>query len=188
MKETKPEMRSFHGGATRNTDKGKLDYEGFLSPLALKAYCEYLDRHRVQADGRLRDSDNWQKGIPVDVYMKSMFRHFMDVWTIHRGSPVFDDGHCIEISEALCSMLFNAMGYLHELEIDRGVEPTKHELPSVDEIDEHLGNIGFPSVSHEPAPCNGEEFIECWDGRRCHSDAPGDCWKCRFRKVAGGTQ
>ena len=115
MKETKPEMRSFESGATRNTDDGKLDYEGFLSPLALKRYAEYLNQHRRQADGELRDSDNWQKGVPLDVYMKSKFRHFMDVWMLHRGGTVIEDGEHVTIQDALCAELFNAMGYLHEL-------------------------------------------------------------------------
>lgn len=115
MSETKPEMRTFKGGATRNTSKGKLDYEGFLSPLVLKRYCEYLNSHRKQADGKMRDSDNWQKGIPVDVYMKSLLRHAFDVWMIHRGIRVVEDGKVVTIQDALCASLFNHMGYLHEI-------------------------------------------------------------------------
>jgi len=103
-------MREFDTGATRDTDENKLDYEGFLSPQVLTRYAQYLHKHRVQADGTLRDSDNWQKGIPKDVYMKSMFRHFMDVWTMHRTGCIGEDG----IGEALCAVSFNAMGYLFE--------------------------------------------------------------------------
>lgn len=101
-------VRTFESGATRDSDKGKLDYEGFLSPLALRQFAEYMNRNRVQSDGSLRASDNWQKGIPLDAYMKSMFRHFMEVWEIHRGvrsGPV---------GPALCALLFNVQGYLHE--------------------------------------------------------------------------
>ena len=115
MKTTKPEMRSFESGAIRNTDDGKLDYEGFLSPLALKRYAEYLNQHRRQADGKLRPSDNWQKGFPFAVYMKSLWRHFMDFWALHRGWSVVEDGECVTKQDALCAVLFNAMGYLHEL-------------------------------------------------------------------------
>jgi hypothetical protein len=61
----------------------------------------------------VRDGDNWQKGIPLDVYMKSMWRHFMDVWTMHRGLDDF--GAQASLEESLCAVLFNAMGYLHEL-------------------------------------------------------------------------
>ena len=104
-------MRTFGKGATRHSDAGKLDYEGFLSPLVLKRYAEYLDKHRKQADGKLRDSDNWQKGIPDDVYIKSAWRHFMDFWSFHRG---FEGRETKE--DAICGLLFNVMGYLHELE------------------------------------------------------------------------
>lgn len=104
-------MRQFDTGATRDSDTSKLDYEGFLSPLVLKRYAEYLNKHRTQADGKLRDSDNWQKGIPLKAYMKSMWRHFMDVWSFHRDEQKVKP----ELKEeALCAVIFNASGYLHE--------------------------------------------------------------------------
>jgi hypothetical protein len=106
-------MREFETGATRDNDANKLDYDGFLSPLVLKRYAEYLHKHRVQADGKIRASDNWQKGIPLSAYMKSLWRHFMDVWTRHHYPSVkFPD---MELQEALCAVIFNASGYLHEL-------------------------------------------------------------------------
>lgn len=107
-------MRTFDTGATRDTDNGKYDYEGFLSPLVIERFGEYMHKHRKQADGALRDSDNWQKGMPLDAYMKSMWRHFLDVWKIHRGYAAVTDGKQIGIEEALCCVLFNVMGYLHE--------------------------------------------------------------------------
>lgn len=101
-------MRIFETGATRDKDDTKLDFEGFLSPLTLEAFAEYMNKNRVQADGNLRDSDNWQKGIPADAYMKSGWRHFFDWWKAHRaGKPEL-------VQEAICGLLFNAMGYLHE--------------------------------------------------------------------------
>ncbi len=102
-------MREFDSGATRDTDENKLDFEGFLSPLVLQRYAEYLNKHRTQADGKLRDSDNWQKGIPLKVYMKSAFRHFFGWWANHRHVVVKEN-----IEKSLCGLLFNAMGYLHE--------------------------------------------------------------------------
>ena len=104
-------MRTFDTGATRDSDDGKLDYEGFLSPVALERFAEYMHEHRVPADGNLRDSDNWQKGMPLDCYMKSMFRHFMDVWMNHR-----DYATGVAQDEALCALLFNVFGYLHTLQ------------------------------------------------------------------------
>lgn len=108
---TVSDVRVFETGANRDSEDGKLDYEGFLSPLVLKRFAEYMHKNRYMRDGSLRDSDNWQKGIPFDVYMKSLFRHFMDVWSLHRKG-----GTRAELEEALCGVLFNAMGYLHELE------------------------------------------------------------------------
>src|SRR5687768_4320669 len=35
-------MREFETGATRNLDNGKLDYEGFLSPLVMERFAEYM--------------------------------------------------------------------------------------------------------------------------------------------------
>lgn len=102
-------IRTFDTGANRNSDEGKLDFEGFLSPSVLEAYAKYMHKNRHLEDGTLRDSDNWQKGIPKDAYMKSMWRHFFDVWKDHRGQPTKED----EITN-LCALLFNVSGMLHE--------------------------------------------------------------------------
>jgi hypothetical protein len=107
-----PAIRTFSTGASRDQDVSKLDYEGFLSPLALHAFAAYMHKNRQMADGSLRDSDNWQKGIPTDAYMKSMWRHFFDVWSHHRGADLSDE----DMRSALCGLLFNVMGYLHEHE------------------------------------------------------------------------
>lgn len=112
-KDEQARMRVFDTGATRNVDDTKLDYEGFLSPLVLNRYAKYLNKHRIQADGQVRPSDNWQKGIPLDVYMKSCWRHFMDWWTGHREPP-YGQTQTEEFEDAICAVLFNASGYLHE--------------------------------------------------------------------------
>lgn len=112
------QMRTFDSGATRDSDTNKLDYEGFLSPLVLRRYAEYLNKHRKQANGKTRDSDNWQKGIPLKAYMKSMWRHFMEVWASYRRC-----GLHIDQEEALCAVIFNASGYLHELLKQEQAEP-----------------------------------------------------------------
>lgn len=108
--ETAKAMRQFDTGATRNTDEEQLDYEGFLSPLSLRRFAEYMHAHRFQADGTVRDSDNWQKGIPRESYRKSLLRHTMDVWLDGRE---FDSREDVE--NALCGVIFNAQGLLHEL-------------------------------------------------------------------------
>lgn len=106
-------IREFDTGATRDTEDDKLDPEGFLSPVVILGYCEYMHRNRTMADGSLRESDNWQKGIPLDSYAKSMWRHMLDFWLVHRN---YD--HCArdDVHTALYGIIFNAMGYLHELD------------------------------------------------------------------------
>jgi hypothetical protein len=118
MMEMPTKMRTFGSGATRDSDNGKLDFEGFLSPLALERYAVYMNFHRTQTDGSLRCSDNWQRGMSPPVYMKSAWRHFFAWWKIHRGGVVLDerDGHPVTVDEAICGLLFNAMGYLHEIQ------------------------------------------------------------------------
>jgi hypothetical protein len=74
-----------------------------------------MDKHRKQADGELRDGDNWQKGIPKDAYIKSAWRHFLDWWKEHRGYASRDG-----LDEALGALLFNIMGYWHEVLKNRG--------------------------------------------------------------------
>lgn len=106
-------MRTFDTGATRDSDENKFDYEGFLSPLVLEAYAAYMHKNRVQADGQLRASDNWQKGIPCDQYMKSAWRHFMEMWSLHRAD-FYGPEEQVALREAACALLFNVMGYLHE--------------------------------------------------------------------------
>ncbi len=108
-------MREFETGATRDTDTNKIDPEGFLSPMALERYFEYMHSHRKQSNGELRNSDNWQKGIPLDAYMKSGWRHFFDWWRWHREDPIEIKGEKSFIEEALCAVIFNAFGYLHEI-------------------------------------------------------------------------
>ena len=108
MSNKSTEMRKFPGGATRSDDPNRLDYEGFLSPLVLRRYAQYLNKHQEQADGIMRDSDNWQNGIPRKEYMKSATRHFIDMWAGHR--QVWD----VDIEESCCALLFNVMGYLFE--------------------------------------------------------------------------
>ena len=110
-------MRTFDTGATRDTDSDKPDFDGFLSPLALEAFAEYMHRHRQVADGSLRASDNWQKGMPLDEYRKSAWRHFFAFWKTSRD-PKFDHDSVATV-DAACGVLFNIMGYLHEALRDR---------------------------------------------------------------------
>lgn len=115
-------MESYKSGATRTKCETKIDPEGFFSPLVMLRYSEYMHKCQVQADGTLRDSDNWQGGIPLWRYMKGKWRHFLDTWLMHRGyKKVTDEG--LDLQDCLCAELFNTMGYLHEvLKEEKGVK------------------------------------------------------------------
>lgn len=113
------DMQTFATGATRSASDDKLDYEGFLSPIVLRRYAQYMHANRVQRDGQLRASDNWQKGIPRENYRKSLIRHLIDFWIGARGFEVERPADLRETiaydeNDILCAILFNVMGHLHE--------------------------------------------------------------------------
>lgn len=114
------EVRQFDTGATRDSATHKNAFEGFLSPLVLESYGDYMNTHRVQPDGTLRDPDNWQLGIPIQAYRDSLIRHAFCAWALWRGWPVKLEmiGGVIRkptLLEALNGILFNTMGMMHEL-------------------------------------------------------------------------
>jgi len=110
-------MRNFSTGATRDSDAGKLDYDGFFCPAVLERRAQYMHKHRIQPDGNLRDSSNWQKGIPIVEYRRSLWRHFRDLWALAWGLEIIDEKtkESIDIETAICSCMFNLEGWLHEL-------------------------------------------------------------------------
>ena len=111
--DSKMSISKFETGGTRDTDVGKLDFEGFESPIVWKSYAQYLNKHRKTADGSLRDSDNWQNLFGekhYDVCMKSLLRHVVDLWLQHRG---FEGEQAVE--DDLNAIIFNAKAYLFKL-------------------------------------------------------------------------
>lgn len=106
-------MRRFKTGATRSDINDKPDYEGCLSPQVIRAFGAFMQHHSICEDGSRRASDNWQLGIPQDEYMKSAFRHFMDLWEQHRGARDAE-----KLIEAACATMFNIMGFIHEVICD----------------------------------------------------------------------
>lgn len=107
--------RKFDTGAVRDTDEGKLNYVKALSPWVIKKYVEYLGKHRQLPDGSVRDWDNWKNGIDKQVYAESLIRHAMTAWLLHEGCPIEDNHGPVTMEDALCGVIFNAMGYLYEL-------------------------------------------------------------------------
>lgn len=109
-------IRTFESGATRDSEDGKLDPEGALSELVVLRYSQYMAEHRTMADGSLRDTDNWKAGFTPSSYVKSLWRHILDLWLIHRG---FGDWARHSLEDCLCAIIFNASGYLHRLMVER---------------------------------------------------------------------
>lgn len=114
---TCPSMRDFKTGATRSALLDKIQFSRFMSPRVLRRYCEYLHEHRVQADGEIREPDNWKQGIEEAVYIDSALRHTFDVWEVLvEGREATDK----EYEDALCAMLFNTLGLLFEQLVGTG--------------------------------------------------------------------
>lgn len=121
--------RYFESGAYRDVDENKNDFEGFLCPLVMGEFGKYMTKNRKQSDGNIRDSDNWQKGIPKSQYIKSLFRHFHQLWLLHRGYKSKDEkGNLVTIKDACCGIMFNIQGYLHEL-LKEDLKEVKNEQP-----------------------------------------------------------
>lgn len=106
--------RSFGSGATRDTSEGKLCYAGFFSSIVLRAFAEYMHKHRLSTDGTTyRDPDNWKNLFGEqheDVCMDSLWRHFMDLYLLHEGYEGREG-----IKDALCGILFNTQAYLYKI-------------------------------------------------------------------------
>jgi len=110
-------VRTFETGATRSSDVGKPSYVGFMSPLVVERFGEYMLKHQIQADGTLREPDNWKNGIPLNSYLDSILRHFVALWLIHEGHEDWEDAE-----DVLCALKFNVDGYLHEVVQNRREE------------------------------------------------------------------
>lgn len=108
-------LRTFPGGATRDTVRGKLSYVKALSPIVLRGYVQYLDQHRTLPDGSRREFNNWKAGIPLDTYLDSKGRHDMAVWLLMQGFTEVDNHGPVTLVDSLYGVLFNTMGMIHEI-------------------------------------------------------------------------
>jgi hypothetical protein len=110
-------MKEYSTGATRNGTEGKLQYSRFLDAEVQKRYCEYMEKHRIQKDGKLRAPDNWKKGIDIADYMDSLDRHEWDLLSVYQGYDRYcpDDGHKLDMMELLLAIRFNVDGMIYEL-------------------------------------------------------------------------
>lgn len=179
-------VRRFETGATRSSDNGKPDYEGYLSPLVIREFGRYMTKHRLLPDGSMRDSDNWQKGIPRDQYIKSLWRHFVDLWTLHRGIvPTDEKGQAVDLSETLSAIMFNTMGYFHE-HIKADVDLDKcGTVDGVTPLPEHITG----DFEYDEAKRLAEKYDGQWNYREHAIDAiASECGVINdFYVIDGGT-
>jgi hypothetical protein len=112
----------FVTGATRSVEN-TYDPDGFLSPAVLVGFCRYMEKHRVQKDGKLRAGDNWQKGMPTSRAWRSLARHYQDAWLMSRGYPPQSED-CITVEDALHGVLFNV-----QVILKNRIDQYDHEEP-----------------------------------------------------------
>ena len=113
-------IRIFDTGATRDIEDNKLDYEAFLSPQAIECFALYMDFHRNLPDGSRRDGDNWQKGFPNLVLIKSLWRHFFSFWRWCRFAYYGDQNKSLARPFQhplidLCGIMFNVQAYMRQM-------------------------------------------------------------------------
>ena len=177
-------MRTFPGGATRDTTSDKPEFGGFLSPIVLRAFGEYMNKHRKQPDGGLRDSDNWKKGIPQRVYLESLLRHTLDV----HGYITKDDlrGSCLEPWEAidaLMAIIFNAQGLAREILLGRDTGKdieVSEEFPFIEKT--ATFTAGRDTVCDRCSPREGCDNCEIKPLTQS-DDGEKSCEKCLFRDI-----
>lgn len=112
------QIRKFESGGIRDLDKDKFDIEGFLNPLVLNRYFEYMHKHRNLPNDELRDSDNWQKLFGekhTNVCIKSLLRHVFDLWLHHRE---YNEKTKETLEDSICAIIFNANAYLLKVLLD----------------------------------------------------------------------
>lgn len=122
-----PAIRQFASGASRDADTEKLQFARFFDPLVVQRRAEYMHHHRHQADGSLREPDNWKlgqregTGIPIQAFMDGLARHEHDAWMIHEYGEVFrpETGESVDLEDALCAIMFNAEGWLRRLLLEK---------------------------------------------------------------------
>lgn len=107
-----PTIRKFATGAIRSALGNKLEYDGYLNPLVLKRFAEYMKKHQTQPDGEQRAADNWQKNIPMASLHDSKKRHDFDVWLHLKG---YSEEATETMEESLCAAIFGNMAMLKQV-------------------------------------------------------------------------
>jgi hypothetical protein len=118
-------LRTFPGGATRDTADGKPVPWRYGSALADKRYGEYMLGKQVQTDGKTRAGDNWKNGFGLEVLADSLSRHVTDLRLHLEGFA--DEATEQDIETVLCAIRFNTDGYLHELLVQKRAQHERHD-------------------------------------------------------------
>jgi hypothetical protein len=155
-------IREFETGANRDSDDGKYDFEAFLSPEVLFEFAEYMHGKRHLIDGTYRDGDNWQKGMPINVHVKSFIRHSWDLWLwsrsreirpkqrIARLRPRPEDGKIPPIKDTLAALLFAIQGIWLEIIKEEDAPKPGSSKPEPNRDDG--GYIGFSDLAKPRSP------------------------------------
>jgi len=109
----KQKVQKFKTGAFRDTDTQKINIIGSFSPLVIRRFAEFMRDHNIKNGELQRDESNWKKGMPTKSYMESHARHSLDTWLTFEGYENFN------IEDLLCADLFNTMGHLHEILVEK---------------------------------------------------------------------
>lgn len=159
-----PMNREFVTGATRDLDDSKLDFEGFIAPDVAKLFALYMHINRKMPDGTKRDSDNWQKGIPIPVYHKSLVRHFFNAWSGWRSaSPKATSPHYrsreAETLKDLMAVMFNVQGLVLEMLKDTPGIDTDAMLGYMQERENELEIRRLEAKAGKITPLNSQGAI-----------------------------
>lgn len=102
-------VHDFGTGAVRDSQVGKPDFLDCMSPFAMYRYGEYM----AVASAKY-GAGNWQHGIPVESYLRSLERHLLKLKMQVRYGYDAEPG-----VDHAAAIMFNIMGLLHEQEMQR---------------------------------------------------------------------
>lgn len=70
--------RQFKTGAVRDSNRGKPNPTYYSDPLVEWRFNRYMKRAEIKYG-----PGNWKKGIPLEEYLQSLFRHAIKLWIEH---------------------------------------------------------------------------------------------------------
>lgn len=118
-------LRQFSSGAIRDNNENKPNYAGFTSPLILKAFGNYMQKHQILPDGSKRNADNW-KGLFGENHMQVCYeckcRHDHDLALYMDG---YGDWARDNLLDVLCAIKFNVDAMIYKIMKDE-YEINKH--------------------------------------------------------------